>query len=426
MIVRKHFSLKEMKMISNNDINTRALLVGVLNNLYDDTTFEELKLLSKTAGVEVLGESIQRRNKIDPAYYIGRGKAQELAAAVKTLGANAIICDDELSPVQIRNLEKLTEVQIIDRTMLILDIFAQRAKTSEGKIQVELAQLQYMMPRLTGKGIELSQEGGGIGTRGPGETKLETDRRHIRRRIHRLKQELKEIQKNRQVIIKSRRYPVISLVGYTNSGKSTLMNALTDAQVVTGDRLFETLDTTTRGLILPDGRRVLLSDTVGFIRKLPHHLVEAFKSTLEEVKEADMLILVADGSSPVLDEEIATVNSVLRELEAHRKPTILAINKIDKCGQNAYLKGYDREKIVEISALKGLNLDILLKTICEVLPSSRQFAQLFIPYDEGQALDEIHQHGLLSEIEYKESGIKVKGRIEKAVLKKYEEYAIDQ
>ena len=204
-------------MISNNDINTRALLVGVLNNLYDDTTFEELKLLSKTAGVEVLGESIQRRNKIDPAYYIGRGKAQELAAAVKTLGANAIICDDELSPVQIRNLEKLTEVQIIDRTMLILDIFAQRAKTSEGKIQVELAQLQYMMPRLTGKGIELSQEGGGIGTRGPGETKLETDRRHIRRRIHRLKQELKEIQKNRQVIIKSRRYPVISLVGYTNS-----------------------------------------------------------------------------------------------------------------------------------------------------------------------------------------------------------------
>ncbi|HQA60657.1 MAG TPA: GTPase HflX, partial [Tepidanaerobacteraceae bacterium] len=274
--------------------------------------------------------------------------------------------------------------------------------------------------------IELSQEGGGIGTRGPGETKLETDRRHIRRRIHRLKQELKEIQKNRQVIIKSRRYPVISLVGYTNSGKSTLMNALTDAQVVTGDRLFETLDTTTRGLMLPDGRRVLLSDTVGFIRKLPHHLVEAFKSTLEEVKEADMLILVADGSSPVLDEEIATVNSVLRELEAHRKPTILAINKIDKCGQNAYLKGYDREKIVEISALKGLNLDILLKTICEVLPSSRQFAQLFIPYDEGQALDEIHQHGLLSEIEYKESGIKVKGRIEKAVLKKYEEYAIEQ
>jgi GTP-binding protein HflX len=412
-------------MISYNDITTRALLLGMINQLSDDESLAELKLLAETAGVEIVGEAVQRRNKIDPAYYVGRGKAEEVAMAVKSLGANVIICDDELSPVQIRNLENISRVQIIDRTMLILDIFAQRAKTSEGKIQVELAQLQYMMPRLTGKGIELSQEGGGIGTRGPGETKLETDRRHIHRRIHRLKQELKEIRKNRQVIIKSRRWPVISLVGYTNSGKSTLMNALTGAHVVTGDRLFETLDTTTRSLLLPDGRKVLLSDTVGFIRKLPHHLVEAFKATLEEVKEADMLILVADGSSPVLDEEITTVNSVLTEMGADRKPIIIAINKIDKStGQSVFIRGYDKNNTIGISALKGINLDKLLKTICDVLPSTRRHAQLFIPYNDGQVLDEIHQNGLIYEVEYKDNGVKVKGSIDNAILRKFEEYVV--
>ena len=325
----------------------------------------------------------------------------------------------------IRNLENLTGVQIIDRTMLILDIFAQRAKTSEGKIQVELAQLQYMMPRLTGKGIELSQEGGGIGTRGPGETKLETDRRHIRRRIHRLKGELEEIQKSRQVITKSRGYPVIGLVGYTNAGKSTLMNVLTDANVKTGNRLFETLDTTTRSLVLPDERKVLLSDTVGFIRKLPHHLVEAFKATLEEVKEADMLIHVADGSSPVLDEEIATVNSVLKEMGADKKPVIIAINKIDiSSGQSIYIRGYDKDKTIGISALEGINLDELLAAICDVLPSNRQQAELFIPYNDGSVLDEIHQNGLIDEIEYKDNGVKVKGSIDIAILKKFEEYMV--
>ena len=202
------------------------------------------------------------------------------------------------------------------------------------------------------------------------------------------------------------------------------MNALTDAKVVTGDRLFETLDTTTRGLSLPDGRKVLLSDTVGFIRKLPHHLVEAFKATLEEVKEADMLILVADGSSTNLDEEITTVNSVLRELEAHSKPTLLVINKIDKCNQRVHVRGHDREKTVEISALKKFNLDKLLKKICDLLPSNREFAQLFIPYADGQVLNEVHKNGLISEVEYLDFGIKVKGKIEKAILRKYESYAI--
>ncbi len=413
-------------MISTSDKSTKALLLSMLNDISDEDSFQELKLLAQTAAVEVVGEAVQKRNKIDPAYYVGRGKAEEVAQAVKALGANAVICDDELSPVQIRNLENLTGVQIIDRTMLILDIFAQRAKTSEGKIQVELAQLQYMMPRLTGKGIELSQEGGGIGTRGPGETKLETDRRHIRRRIHHLKEELKNVQKSRKTIIQSRNYPVISLVGYTNAGKSTLMNALTDADVKTGDRLFETLDTTTRGLVLPDGRKVLLSDTVGFIRKLPHHLVEAFQATLEEVKEADLLIHVADGSSPTIDEDIFVVNSVLKELGAEQTPTIIAINKIDISGDaSVFIEGYNKDNTIGISALTGKNLDKLLEAICRILPSNRRKAELFIPYDSGSAVDEIHKNGLINEIEYKDDGVKIKGEIDITILKKYEKYLIN-
>lgn len=413
-------------MILNTDKGTTtALLMSNLSDASDAESLEELRLLAETAGVEVMGEVVQQRNKIDPAYYVGKGKAKEVAAMVKGMGVNAIICDDELSPVQIRNLENLTEVQIIDRTMLILDIFAQRAKSSEGKIQVELAQLQYMLPRLTGKGIELSQEGGGIGTRGPGETKLETDRRHIRRKIHRLKKELKEIRKSRQVITKSRSCPVISLVGYTNAGKSTLMNALTDADVKTGNRLFETLDTTTRKLILPDERMVLLSDTVGFIKKLPHHLIEAFKATLEEVKEADMLIHVADGSSPNLDEEIATVNSVLSEIGADKKPIIIAINKIDKVGgEQVFIKGYDKSNTIGISALTGQNLDKLLAAICNTLPSNRKEAELFIPYDDGPALDEIHQNSLVYESKYETNGVKIKGNIDVITLKKFEKYVI--
>ncbi|GLI19579.1 MULTISPECIES: GTPase HflX [Tepidanaerobacter] len=412
-------------MISTENKSTKALLLGMLNDISDEDSFKELKLLAETAGVEVVGEAVQKRNKIDPAYYVGKGKAEEVAQAVKTLGANAVICDDELSPVQIRNLEDLTGVQIIDRTMLILDIFAQRAKTSEGKIQVELAQLQYMMPRLTGKGIELSQEGGGIGTRGPGETKLETDRRHIRRRIHHLKEELEDIQKSRKIITQSRAYPVISLIGYTNAGKSTLMNALTNAGVKTGDRLFETLDTTTRGLILPDGRKVLLSDTVGFIRKLPHQLVDAFRATLEEVKEADLLIHVADGSSPTVEEDIAVVNSVLKELGVEKTPIIIAINKIDITGDTAiFIEGYNKDSTIGISALTGKNLDKLLDAICRMLPSNRRKAELLIPYDNASALNEIHQNSAISETEYLDEGVKIKGEIDIAKLKKYEKYII--
>ncbi|HHX24896.1 MAG: GTPase HflX [Tepidanaerobacteraceae bacterium] len=412
-------------MILNKDKKTVALLLGLLKSASDENSFEELKLLAQTAKIEVVGEAVQKKAKIDPAYYVGRGKANEVAMAVQTLGANAVICDDELSPVQIRNLENLIGVQIIDRTMLILDIFAQRAKTSEGKIQVELAQLQYMMPKLTGKGIELSQEGGGIGTRGPGETKLETDRRHIRRKINYLKRQLNDIQKSRQVITQSRRYPVICLVGYTNAGKSTLMNTLTGSNVVTGNRLFETLDTTTRGLILPDERKVLLSDTVGFIKKLPHHLVEAFKATLEEVREADLLIHVADGLNPVLDEEIATVNSILEDIGADKKPIIVAVNKIDKSGHDSiFVRGYEKNRTIGISALTGKNIDKLLKAICDVLPSNRKQAELFIPYEDGNALDHVHQHGSIDEIEYKNDGVKIKASINIATLSKLEKYKL--
>lgn len=411
-------------MIENIDNKTRALLLGIVNNIDDEDSMKELELLADTAKIDVVDKVVQKRLKKDPAFYVGQGKAEEISQVVEDLNINAIICDDELSPVQIRNLENLIGVQIIDRTMLILDIFAQRANSSEGNVQVELAQLQYMLPRLTGKGIELSQEGGGIGTRGPGETKLETDRRHIRRRILRLRRELENIRKQRRVITKSRKYPVISLVGYTNSGKSTLMNALTDAQVSTNDRLFETLDTTTRALVLPDERKVLLSDTVGFIKKLPHHLVEAFKATLEEVKKADILIHVVDGTSPKIEEEMSTVNSVLSDIKALDKPIIIAINKIDKFKPPFSIKSKN-ENMVRISALKGINLDVLLEKICEFIPSTREKATLLIPYDDGKVLDEVHQTSNVLKEKYTPEGVLIEGDIEFAILNKYKEYKIN-
>ncbi|MDI6601073.1 MAG: GTPase HflX [Thermoanaerobacteraceae bacterium] len=409
-------------MINGTEDKTKAILVGVVNSAEDQESLDELALLAEAAGVSVAGKVTQRKDRIDPAYYIGRGKVQEIKLMADELGANTVIFDDELSPMQKRNLENMIGIQIIDRTMLILDIFAQRARSMEGKIQVELAQLQYLLPRLTGKGIELSREGGGIGTRGLGETKLETDRRHIRRRISCLKRELEEVKKNRGLIRKARKFPVVSLVGYTNAGKSTLLNVLTGSNVSSNNRLFDTLDTTTRGLVLPDGRTVLVSDTVGFIKKLPHQLVEAFKATLDEVREADLLIHVVDGSSPRMDEEIATVNEVLKEIGASGRPTINAINKIDKISGDFTIGS---RSMVKISALKGINIDTLINMIAEFLPSERERAHLVIPYTEAGILDEVHKHGVITREEYTPGGIKIVGEIDMALLGRLKKYERD-
>ncbi len=395
---------------------TFAVLVGLMTFDQDENTLEELEFLAQTAGVQVAEKVVQKRQTVDVAFYIGKGKAYEIADIAKAHQANAVIFDDELSPVQIRNLENVIGAQIIDRTTLILDIFAQRAMSQEGQIQVELAQLKYMLPRLTGKGIELSREGGGIGTRGPGETKLETDRRHIRRRIGRLKTELEKVRKNRKVLRESREFPVVSLVGYTNAGKSTLMNALTDAKVSNYNRLFDTLDTTVRGMVLPDERTILLSDTVGFIRKLPHDIIEAFKATLEEVTESDLIIHVADASSPNLDIEISTVKSVLKQIGADNKPTILAVNKIDKIPQGELLfRGPD---VVPISAQYGINLASLVSKISEMLPSNRVGVSLLIPYEMSHLIDLIYETSLVEKSEFKPEGIQIEGMIDNITLEK--------
>ncbi|KYO68689.1 GTPase HflX [Thermovenabulum gondwanense] len=403
--------------------NTKAIVAGIVKNIQDEESIEELELLAKTAGAEVVAKVVQRKTSYDSAFYIGKGKAQEIAEVAKALEANAVIFDDDLTPVQIRNLENLIELQIIDRTTLILDIFAQRAKSKEGKIQVELAQLQHLLPRLTGKGIELSRFGGGIGTRGPGETKLETDKRHIKRRISYLKKELQKIKDSRHLLRSARKFPVISLVGYTNAGKSTLMNALTNAKVSSNDRLFDTLDTTTRLLILPDGRKALLSDTVGFIRKLPHEIVEAFKATLEEIKEADLLLLVADGSSRNFEEEINTVFKVLKDIQADNKPIVIAINKVDKIN-SSFILPLNSKNTVEISALYKKNLDELLKRICENLSKTRKFAEFLIPYDKLSIVDIIYQNGLIFSKESLPEGVKIQGEIEEFVINKYKNFLI--
>lgn len=403
--------------------NTKAIVAGIIKNFQDEESIEELELLAKTAGAEVVAKIVQRKTSYDPAFYIGKGKAQEIAEVAKALEANAVIFNDDLTPVQIRNLENLIELQIIDRTTLILDIFAQRAKSKEGKIQVELAQLQHLLPRLTGKGIELSRFGGGIGTRGPGETKLETDKRHIKRRIAYLKKELQKIKDSRHLLRSARKFPVICLVGYTNAGKSTLMNALTDAKVPSNDRLFDTLDTTTRLLILPDGRKALLSDTVGFIRKLPHEIVEAFKATLEEIKEADLLLLVADGSSRNFEEEINTVFKVLKDIQAYNKPIVIAINKVDKINSSCILP-LNSKNTLEISALYKKNLDELLKRICENLSKTRKFAEFLIPYDKLSIVDIIYQNGLIFSKECLPEGVKIQGEIEEFVINKYKNFLI--
>ena len=398
---------------------------------YDDvsSSLDELEDLAETAGAVCVGRLIQKREQIHPTSYLGKGKIMELKDLLWETEADGIICDDELSPAQISNLKAELDTKIMDRTLLILDIFAARASTSEGKIQVELAQLKYRQSRLTGLGTSLSRLGGGIGTRGPGEKKLEMDRRLIKSRISRLNQELKEVKRHREVTREHRNrenIPVAAIVGYTNAGKSTLLNYLTDAGILAEDKLFATLDPTTRVKKLPGGQKILLtdtvgshrirqenflSDTVGFIRKLPHHLVEAFKSTLEEARYADILIHVADVSSPQMDEQMHIVYETLRELQALDKPVITAFNKIDTARCEYVPRDFQADRTVCISAKTGEGTEELLSAVEDILREQKIEVEKLYLYNEAGKIQIIRQYGELSKEEYREEGIYVKAYV---------------
>lgn len=391
-------------------------------------SLDELGELAKTAGLEVLEKVLQKRPARDAAYYIGRGKIEQLSLMLQALGADTLVFDEELSGAQIRNIENQTGVKVLDRTMLILDIFAQRARSSEGKLQVELAQLKYRLPRLTGLGGQLSRLGGGIGTRGPGEKKLEVDRRHIRRRVGALEDELDHIAKRRGLSRESRRrndVPVAALVGYTNSGKSTLLNSLCHADVLVEDKLFATLDPTVRKLELPDAREILLVDTVGFIRKLPHELVEAFKSTLEEAVRADLLLHVVDESDNEADEHIRVTEDLLNSLGATGKPVLMVLNKQDKVsgGDRAFTMQY-HSNCVEVSALTGFGMETLLSAITAALAPDEEELLLKIPYEAGWVVPYIHENGSILSQEYQQEGIFSKVKLKRSRVDKVREFVI--
>ncbi len=372
-----------------------------------EESLAELRELTTSAGAEVVGEILQRRDRPDPATLIGRGKVEEVAAAAKMADAGVLIFDHELSSSQLRNLEREFHCRVVDRTQLILDIFARHARTSEGQLQVELAQLEYMLPRLAGRGVEMSQLGGGIGTRGPGETQLETDRRKIHRRIKHVKEQIEDVRRIRSQQRQRREsipVPVVALVGYTNAGKSTLFNALTRAGVLESSRMFATLDPTLRSVTLPSRREILLSDTVGFIRNLPTTLVSAFRATLEEVQRAAILLQVTDATSATAAEQMAQVESVLRELEAFDKPQIHVLNKIDLFNEPTRLTLKDTNESVHISAASGLRLENLLSAIDAHLshdPIVR--ARLRVPQSEGKALAQIQARSVVISREYGEN-----------------------
>jgi len=427
------------KQISLNGVNRtpetggqRAVLVAVALPQASGWTVEdrlaELRELALTAGAQVVGQFTQRRSEIDPATYIGKGKAAELAEYCRHWDADLVIFHDDLTPAQMRNLEKILDLPVIDRTQLILDIFAQRAQTREGKLQVELAQLTYNLPRLTGRGQMLSRLGGGIGTRGPGETKLETDRRRIRTRIGDLRRELARVARHRTVMRKQRQtreVPVVALVGYTNAGKSTLFRRLTGSQVLVEDKLFATLDPLTRRVTLPGGGpTVLVTDTVGFIHDLPHHLVAAFRATLEEVVQADVLIHVLDVSHPKAGEMSAAVNTVLYELGAAGKPTITALNKVDRLeGEVPAGLAASLPSPVPISALHGDGVEELLETLARVLAEGRRRVAVTVPYSDLDLLTRAHREGQVLVEDYGPDGVYVEAQVSRALARKMEQAA---
>lgn len=402
-------------MIDNREVEERVILVAVRKSDRENTeqSLDELCELASTAGAVTVARVIQNLDNFNPATYIGKGKIDEIKELIIEYDATGIICDDELSPAQMNNLSDALEIKVMDRTLLILDIFAARANTNEGKIQVELAQLRYRSSRLSGLGNALSRLGGGIGTRGPGETKLEMDRRIIHERIGQLKHELEAVVTHRELTRSQRsrsNIPVVAIVGYTNAGKSTLLNTLTGAGILAENKLFATLDPTTRGLELESGQQILLTDTVGFISKLPHHLVEAFKSTLEEAVYADIILHVVDASNPAMDSQMYVVYDTLEKLGAGDKPIITAFNKIEIAG-NKVLKDFKADKTVNISALHGDGLTELKDTIEEVLRESKIYIEKTYSYTEASKISLIRKYGQLISEEYVAEGIEVKAYV---------------
>jgi GTP-binding protein HflX len=409
----------------------RAFLVGVelpgMTTLDAERSLEELTLLTDTAGSEPVDQELVRRTRIDPATYIGSGKAEELASLIKALDIDVVVFDNQLTPAQQRNLQKLFGCDVVDREGLILDIFAQHAHTKVGALQVELAMNRYNLPRLRGKGASLSQQGAGVLARGPGETKLETDRRRILQRISKLERELKETVGHRETQRKARKrseIPQVSIVGYTNAGKSTLLNALTDAGVLVEDRLFATLDSTVRRLELPNQRAVLLADTVGFVRRLPHHLVEAFQSTLSEVAEADLLLHVVDGSVDDPAGQIAAVREVLLEIGAAELPELIVFNKSDVIGKQAMGRLVNLyPDAVFVSALKGLGLDELLVRVGELVEKAMVTLTLEIPYARGDLVAAVHRVGEVIEEKHDDNGMILEVRVPETSQAQFVEFS---
>lgn len=411
-IERKHMP----EFFEIEEVEEKVVLVGVSEQEGDDAedSVAELSELVKTAGATVAGTLIQKRELIHPGTYVGTGKVQEIAEMIENLGATGIVCDDELSPAQLKNLESMLNTKVMDRTLIILDIFAARATTSEGKIQVELAQLKYRLSRLTGLGRSMSRLGGGIGTRGPGEKKLETDRRLIKNRIAQLNRELKEVRQHREITRAGRersQVPVAAIVGYTNAGKSTLLNRLTDAGVLEEDKLFATLDPTTRMLELPGKQQILLTDTVGFIRKLPHHLIEAFKSTLEEAKYADYILHVVDASNPQREKQMHIVYDTLYHLDIKEKTIVTLFNKQDAVTEQEPLRDFKADHTLNISAKWGTGLEELKALLSELLRENKILVERTVPYGEAGIIQQIRKSGELLEEDYRTEGIYIKAYV---------------
>lgn len=406
-------------MIQTSEIKEKFILVGVETGKDRmEESLTELEELLETAGGETVGRVIQNLETINKATYVGKGKVDEIRELAEELGADGIVCDDELSPAQLSNLKDELDIKVLDRTLVILDIFAAHAQTSEGKLQVELAQLKYRSSRLTGLGKNLSRLGGGIGTRGPGESKLESDRRAIRERVSQLRSEIEKVESSRETLRKHRMsdgIPVIAIVGYTNAGKSTFLNKITDAGILAEDKLFATLDPTTRNLKIPDGEEILFTDTVGFISKLPHNLVDAFKSTLEEAKYADLILHVADASNPEVDEQMKVVYRTLEELKVTGKPVITFLNKQDKLEKERIIKDIKADAIVKGSAKTGEGIDELLGKITEILREGKVLIDTVLSYADTSKISVIRKKGQLLSEKYEGEGIKVKAYVPKAV-----------